>query len=107
MNKSNTMSGRENSSEGRISAEVKKYRHTKMVVEHANPLFDSWLLEWQKEAEKRNSKMKYNFQRVSGYYSKIRHMILIRRWIDRRNRKLFTYSQVLVDILLIVYLRYL
>lgn len=48
-----------------MSSGEKKYRRTRRVVEHANPLFDTWLLEWQKEAEKKNSKMKYNFQRVS------------------------------------------
>lgn len=47
-----------------MSSEAKKYRRTKRVVQHANPLFDSWLLEWQQEAEKRGSNMKYNFQRA-------------------------------------------
>ncbi|XP_063886225.1 crossover junction endonuclease MUS81-like isoform X4 [Scylla paramamosain] len=42
----------------------KKQRRTKRIVEHANPLFDCWLLEWQQEAEKRGSNMKYNFQKA-------------------------------------------
>lgn len=47
-----------------MSSAEKKYRRTRRVVTHANPLFDTWLLEWQEEAGKRDSKMKYNFQRA-------------------------------------------
>lgn len=53
-----------------MSSAEKKYRRTRRVVAHANPLFDTWLLEWQEEAGKRDSKMKYNFQRVSGNVAK-------------------------------------
>lgn len=53
-----------------MSSPGKKYRRTRRVVAHANPLFDTWLLEWQEEAGKRDSKMKYNFQRVSGNVAK-------------------------------------
>lgn len=50
-------------SDGSMNVE-KKQRRTKRIVEHANPLFDCWLLEWQQEAEKRGSNMKYNFQKA-------------------------------------------
>ncbi|XP_045111485.1 crossover junction endonuclease MUS81-like isoform X6 [Portunus trituberculatus] len=47
-----------------MSDEGKKKWRTKRIIEHANPLFECWLGEWQQEAEKRGSNMKYNFQRA-------------------------------------------
>ncbi|XP_042874642.1 crossover junction endonuclease MUS81-like isoform X2 [Penaeus japonicus] len=42
----------------------KKYRRTKRTYKHPNPLFEKWLKEWQDEAARRHSNMKYNFQRA-------------------------------------------
>ncbi|XP_063614741.1 crossover junction endonuclease MUS81-like isoform X1 [Penaeus indicus] len=46
------------------SPHKKKYRRTKRTYKHPNPLFEKWLKEWQDEAERRHSNMKYNFQRA-------------------------------------------
>lgn len=72
-----------------MSTEEKRYRRTKRIVEHANPLFDTWLLEWQQEAEKKNSNMKYNFQRVS------------KKDVSKRERKLVCFNvrpaEIMID----------
>ena len=46
------------------STPKKKYCRKKRVVRHANPLFEKWLSEWEREAASMGSNMKYNYRRV-------------------------------------------
>ncbi|XP_066974828.1 crossover junction endonuclease MUS81 isoform X2 [Macrobrachium rosenbergii] len=51
-------------STGGKAAPRKKYCRKKRVVRHANPLFDKWLLEWEQEAAKCGSNMRFNYRRA-------------------------------------------
>ncbi|KAK3878475.1 hypothetical protein Pcinc_016893 [Petrolisthes cinctipes] len=58
------MNGEEVAGKGGMQGKKKKYRRVKRVLNHANPLFDQWLKEWQEEAQKKDSMMRYNYQRA-------------------------------------------